>query len=119
LSLQRCSRPLCSSQNTGGPSPDSVPTATSFPTCGGSTVGRVLAVNRPEDQACARSPQDPTTCQAPPPPRLRSTADPKTDLYLRHETVPAPNNRCSTLEHLLSDIRTQTRLWIACATSAP
>jgi len=31
LSLQRCSRPLCSSQNTGGPSPDSVPTATSFP----------------------------------------------------------------------------------------
>jgi hypothetical protein len=31
LSLQRCSRPLCSSQNTGGPSPNPVPTATSLP----------------------------------------------------------------------------------------
>jgi hypothetical protein len=41
------------------------------------------------------------------------------DLYLRGELMSAPNNRCSTLEHLLSDIRTQTRLWIACATSAP
>ena len=43
--LQRCSRPLCSSQGTGGPSPDSVPTAgrcTTAP-CGGSSVGRVLA----------------------------------------------------------------------------
>jgi hypothetical protein len=38
---------------------------------------------------------------------------------LRGELMSAPNNRCSTLEHLLSDIRTQTRLWIACATSAP
>jgi hypothetical protein len=74
-------------------------------------------VYRPEVQACARSPQDPTTCQAPAPSRSRSTV--LADLYLRDELVSAPNNRCSTLEHLLNDIRAQTRLWIACATSAP
>ena len=63
------------------------------------------------------SPQDPTTCQAPSPCRPLSTL--QKELYLRAEPGSVPNNRCSTLEHLLTDIRSQTRLWIAFATSAP
>ena len=38
---------------------------------------------------------------------------------LATESSSVPTNRCSTLEHLLTDSRGQTRLWIACATSAP
>lgn len=68
----------------------------------------------------ARDPQDPTTCQAPPPPAAafhRPVRGP--GLYLRHETVPAPTNRCSTLEHLLPHTRGQTRPWTTCVASAP
>src|SRR5690349_18116079 len=43
LSLQRCSRPLCSSQGTGGPSLISAPAAGRCSTapCGGSSVVKV------------------------------------------------------------------------------
>src|SRR4029079_16912948 len=34
-------------------------------------------------------------------------------LYLRQVLERAPNNRCSTLDILVLDIREQTRLWIA------
>jgi hypothetical protein len=84
--------------------------------CGGSSVGEVLGrVTGLKVEQCP-SLQDPTTCQAPAPARSRSTVRRP---VLAGELVSAPNNRCSTLEHLLSDIRTQTRLWIAFATSAP
>lgn len=64
--------------------------------------------------------QDPTTCQAPPPPHTAFHCPRQIgSLYLRHETVSAPTNRCSTLEHPLPHTRGQTGLWIACATSAP
>ena len=113
LEPQRCSRPLCSSQGTGGPLPAPVPADM----VGGSSAGGVQGRSTGLKVSSRPSLQDPTTCQAPAPSRPRSTVP--RDLYLRGELVSAPNNRCSTLEHLLSDIRTQTRLWIACATSAP
>lgn len=64
--------------------------------------------DRPEGQAQRPSLQDPTTCQAPPPTRPRSTARPceqDLSLYLRYERVSAPTNRCSTLEHPPPGIR--------------
>ena len=118
LEPQRCSRPLCSSQGTGGP--PLVPAPTAVCLCN-STVRWFVRSEGPGPVTGLKvsncpSLQDPTTCQALPPPRSRSTVR---GPVLAGELVSAPNNRCSTLEHLLSDIRTQTRLWIACATSAP
>jgi hypothetical protein len=114
LEPQRCSRPLCSSQGTGGPLADLAPAATSS---GSSIAGG-------PDRVCTGlrfklAPEALRTQQ-----RVRRRhplvrVPLSEDLYLRGELMSAPNNRCSTLEHLLSDIRTQTRLWIACATSAP
>ena len=71
----------------------------------------------------ARDPQDPTTCQARHPHRPRSTTPPprkgtRPVLASRHQ-VPAPTNRCSTLEHLLPHTRGQTRPWTTCVASAP
>ena len=58
---QRCSRPLCSSQNTGGTPPHA--TATPHPTdMSGTTTGRA----RTEEQSLRPSLQDPTACQTPP-----------------------------------------------------
>jgi hypothetical protein len=90
---------------------------------GGSSVTRVLQpISRPEVEL-APEPSGPNNVSGAP---ARSTPfhcrDPLKDrdgLYLVVRRADAPNNRCSTLERLLSDIRTQTRLWIACATSAP
>src|SRR6478609_7016011 len=78
LSLQRCSRPLCSSQGTGGPFPVSVPTAVCL---FNSTVRWFIRGKGPgrstglRFKAFARSPQDPTTCQAPAPSRSRSQSE--------------------------------------------
>ena len=57
---QRCSRPLCSSQNTGGTPPHAPPPASpKTPTVQG--TGRA----RTEEQSIRPSLQDPTTCQTP------------------------------------------------------
>jgi hypothetical protein len=69
------------------------------------------AVRRPEERACARSPQDPTTCQAPPPPAPRSpTRSEDRARTSKDEPMKAPTNRCSTLEHPLPHTRGQTGL---------
>jgi hypothetical protein len=69
---QRCSRPLCSSQHTGGTPPDHPPTRTK----GLAVRDAVRPRTRPhpsqrqsqgpirEEQAQRPTPQDPTTCQA-------------------------------------------------------
>jgi hypothetical protein len=68
---QRCSRPLCSSQNTGGPPPH--PRAYRRKTAAVRRDGGAQPAYRPEEQSTPRRPipQDPTTCQAPHPHQLR------------------------------------------------
>jgi hypothetical protein len=90
-----------------------VPHLVSAPTArlGGSSVVKVLpAVSGPEGRSLRPSPQDPTTCQAPTPCAARSTAR---GLVLARAVASAPNNRCSTLEHLRDRHSPQTRLWTA------
>jgi hypothetical protein len=112
LEPQRCSRPLCSSQGTGGPSPTwCLLQAQRF--IHGEGPGRSTGLRFKLAPEALRTQQRVRRRH----PLVRVPLS--EDLYLRGELMSAPNNRCSTLEHLLSDIRTQTRLWIAFATSAP
>ena len=63
---QRCSRPLCSSQNTGGTPPHMV--ATPHPTdMGGTTTGRA---RQKAPSKTRPNLQDPTACQTPPTQKL-------------------------------------------------
>ena len=56
-----------------------------------------------EVQAVRPSPQDPTTCQARVRRPWRSVV--ASYLYLPMSVTLVPNNRCSTLEHLVPDVR--------------
>ena len=109
----RCSRPLCSSQHTGGP----LTVGQRLPmTCiGGSSAVGSWPVNglRSSNARALRTQQRVRR-------RLLWMSFPSSEeVYWLRPSDAAPNNRCSTLERLLTDIRGQTRLWIACATSAP
>ena len=68
---------------------------------GGSSNGEVLTGYPIQKGAACPSLQDPTTCQALAPCRLLSTVRRRIDgPVLAADPVSAPNNRCSTLEHL-------------------
>ena len=113
----RCSRPLCSSQHTGGPPP--VPTPTSQPASGSSRWRSRPKRPKETDSRNRPSPQDPTTCQAPPHSRRRSTPPQTQEQYLPTGPVTVPTNRCSTLEHLPTDTRSGPGSGSHDATSAP
>jgi hypothetical protein len=88
-----------------------------------STIGRrFVRGGGPHRQAGLRAGQNARALRTqqrvrrPSPLATRSTAEASTSVC---EVRRAPNNRCSTLEHLPSNMRRRTRLWIACATSAP
>jgi hypothetical protein len=103
--ILRCSRPLCSSQHTGGPPPTPAPTPAPRSTgqrCGSHAMG-VLASNGPK-VSLRPSPQDPTTCQAPtPPPTAFHTPQRGAVLAAQDQArrqlidVPPVSTRCPTL----------------------
>src|SRR6476620_11404058 len=114
---QRCSRPLCSSQHTGGTPPAHPPTRTNAL----AVRDAVRPRTRPhpsqrqsqgpirEEQAQRPTPQDPTTCQAPPPARA-AFHSPK-GCTCGHHQVPAPTNRCSTREQPPRRVRSRRATW--------
>ena len=109
--ILRCSRPLCSSQHTGGPPPTPAPTPAPRSTgqrCGSHAMG-VLASTRPEGEL-APEPSGPNNVSGTGPhPRPLSTP-PKRGRTREPGPGPAPTNRCSTREHPLPHTRGQTGL---------
>jgi hypothetical protein len=96
----RCSRPLCSSQATGGDPPKPAPTPT---TRSGSTAGEPR--KHPHSGAREGSnekrpfPQDPTACQAAPLTTPASTPTPQgSRQYYQRREARRPTSRCSTHE---------------------
>ena len=111
--ILRCSRPLCSSQHTGGPPSVSAPTEHTRRF----VVMRVLGRDVRPEVKLAPEPSGPNNVSGTVPRRRLSTL--LKGAVLAHRTSPVPNNRCSTLEHLPTDVRGRARLWTACAASAP
>jgi hypothetical protein len=103
---QRCSRPLCSSQETGGPTrPGAYHTPRTLTR--DTAVRPWMRTNRstgPEAPGKRPIPQDPTTCQAPPRPDRLSTP-PEGGCTHQAGATTTPNNRCSTLEQPLRNDR--------------
>jgi hypothetical protein len=107
---QRCSRPLCSSQGTGGPATWSAPAATRMSRAGlGACVQRRFTgvsvrvpARRPvREVGRCPFPQDPTACRSAAPASL--TVPPSAPRTRRRSTrrgrlIATPTNRCSTLE---------------------
>jgi hypothetical protein len=107
LQILRCSRPLCSSQHTGGPLPGSGAYAAYTTGIPAGYAARFVheegsrPAYRSTKVSSRPSLQDPTTCQALPPTGCvpLPTRPVKDGVVLAGRHVPAPTNRCSTREH--------------------
>ena len=108
---QRCSRPLCSSQHTGGTPPHAAPTPTSPKRTEAVRPTGKAQLKAPEQNARAFRTQQ--RAKHHPPHAPPSTAPPQ-----REEPVPAtatgravPTNRCSTLEQPPRHKRSRQATW--------
>ena len=129
--IQRCSRPLCSSQATTGtstltPAPTHTP-ALAHQCVGGSSERYQPAATRapppptgedktrsdPERTTFRLFPQDPTACQADPPFTRRTPFPPHRQAagVLGTTGKEAGHSRCSTLEHRPPLVRQGQRAW--------
>ena len=98
---QRCSRPLCSSQNTGGTPHTPAPP----PQQGSSTPASKARTEKPEQKNARAFRTQQRARHHPPDTPLSSTQPQKAEPVLTTTEQPVPNNRCSTLEQPPQHIR--------------